>query len=85
MTTQHASSPTITTLDQWIFRLAGLFVLASLLLAQLQSGYWLWFTAFVGANMLQASFTGFCPLAKILIKFGVPPGVAFPAVHRKTG
>lgn len=66
-----------TSIDQWVFRMAGLFVLASLALAQLHSPYWLWFTAFVGANMLQASFTGFCPMALILQKLGVKSGAAF--------
>jgi hypothetical protein len=37
----------------------------------------LWFTAFVGANMLQAAFSGFCPLAKILKALGKKPGAAF--------
>lgn len=64
-------------LDRWVFRIAGLFILISLALSQLHSLYWLWFTAFVGANMLQASFTGFCPLAKILQKLGIRPGAAF--------
>jgi hypothetical protein len=68
-----------TTLDQWVFRFAGIFVLLSLLLAHAHSPYWLWFTAFVGANLLQASFTGFCPLAKILQRLGVTPGAAFRA------
>jgi hypothetical protein len=35
------------------------------------SSYWLWFTAFVGANLLQFGFSGFCPLASILKKLGV--------------
>jgi hypothetical protein len=65
------------TIDQWVFRLAGTFVLVSLALSQLHSVQWLWFTAFVGANMLQASFTGFCPLAMILGRLGVKPGQAF--------
>ncbi|MBR9986752.1 MAG: DUF2892 domain-containing protein [Desulfosarcina sp.] len=39
--------------------------------------FWLWFTAFVGANLLQSSFTGFCPLAKILKPLGIKPGSAF--------
>ncbi len=39
--------------------------------------YWLWFTAFVGANLLQSAFTGFCPLAIILKKLGRKPGHAF--------
>lgn len=47
--------------------LAGSFVLASLALAHLHSPYWLWLTAFVGANLLQSSFTGFCP-PEILIR-----------------
>lgn len=65
------------TIDQWVFRIAGLFTLISLLLAQWHSPNWLWFTAFVGGNMLQASFTGFCPLARILALAGVPAGAAF--------
>ena len=39
--------------------------------------YWLFFTAFVGFNLLQSSFTGFCPLALILKKMGKPSGAAF--------
>jgi hypothetical protein len=39
--------------------------------------YWLYFTAFIGFNLLQSSFTGFCPLALILKKMGKKPGVAF--------
>lgn len=65
------------TLDRWVFRIAGLFILASLALSQLHSVHWLWFTAFVGANLFQASFTGFCPLAIVLNKLGVKPGAAF--------
>jgi hypothetical protein len=49
----------------------------SLVLSQLHSPYWLWFTAFVGANMLQAAFTGFCPMALILKAMGRQPGCAF--------
>ena len=65
-------------IDRLVFTFAGSFILISLVLSQLHSIYWLWFTAFVGANMLQASFTGFCPLAMILKKFGKTPGCAFP-------
>lgn len=64
-------------IDRLVFAIAGLFILASLALSQLHSAYWLWFTAFVGANMLQAAFTGFCPLARILSAFGKRPGPAF--------
>lgn len=68
-----------TSIDTLVFRFAGVFVLASLVLAQYHSTNWLWFTAFVGANLLQASFTGFCPLAFILKRLGVPAGAAFAA------
>jgi len=54
-----------------IRRFAGSFVLASLLLAHYHSPYWLWFTAFVGLNLLQSSFTNFCPLEIILKQAGV--------------
>lgn len=47
--------------------LAGSFILISLALAHYHSPYWLWFTAFVGANLLQSAFTKWC-LAEILLK-----------------
>lgn len=50
---------------------AGTFVLISLVLAFWVSDYWLWFTAFVGVNLIQSSFTGFCPLEKILDKLNI--------------
>ncbi len=65
------------TIDRWVLAVAGSFVLISVALAVWHSMNWLWFTAFVGANLLQSSFTGFCPLAIILKKFGVKPGNAF--------
>lgn len=63
--------------DKLVFRIAGGMILVSLILSQLHSMHWLWLAAFVGVNMLQASFTGFCPLAKILKACKVPPGQAF--------
>ena len=39
--------------------------------------YWLYFTAFIGLNLFQSAFTGFCPLATIPKKMGKKPGVAF--------
>ena len=54
-----------------IRRFAGSFILMSLLLAHYHSANWLWFTAFVGFNLLQSSFTNFCPLELILKKIGV--------------
>lgn len=66
-------------IDRWVFRIAGLLVLTSLALGFWVSLYWLLLAAFVGLNMFQASFTGFCPLARILHKLGIRPGVAFEA------
>tara|TARA_R110000787_G_scaffold271568_1_gene378813 strand:- start:1435 stop:1680 length:246 start_codon:yes stop_codon:yes gene_type:complete len=67
----------VMTLDRAVMAFAGIMVLFSLVLAQLHSGYWLWFTAFVGANLLQAAFTGFCPAAILFKKLGVRTGTAF--------
>jgi hypothetical protein len=64
-------------IDRWILRFAGFVVLLSLLLAVLHSIYWLWLTAFVGFNLFQSSFTGFCPLALILKKLGGQSKPAF--------
>ena len=49
-----------------IRRFAGTFILASLLLAHYHSLNWLWLSAFVGFNLLQSSFTNFCPLEIVL-------------------
>lgn len=57
------------TIENMIRAFAGTFILASLALAHYHSPNWLWFTAFVGANLLQSSFTKFCPLEMILKKF----------------
>ena len=65
------------TIDRLVLAVAGSFILISLLLAHYHSELWLWFTAFVGANLLQSAFTGFCPMAMILKKLGVKPGSAF--------
>lgn len=64
-------------LDRAIFAFAGFMVLASLVLAQLFSPWWLVLTAFVGLNLVQASITGFCPAAKLFARMGVKPGCAF--------
>jgi len=53
--------------------MAGFFVLLSLLLAVYMNKNWLWFTAFVGANLLQSAFTDWCPAMWILGKLGVKP------------
>ena len=64
-------------IDRLVFFIAGSFILLSVLLSQIHSPYWLFFTAFVGANLLQSSITGFCPLAVVLKKVGVHAGHAF--------
>ncbi|MBL7180673.1 MAG: DUF2892 domain-containing protein [Pseudomonadota bacterium] len=64
-------------IDRLVMGFAGSFILISLVLYKFHSPYWLLFTAFVGANLLQASITGFCPLAIILKFLGVKPGNAF--------
>ncbi|MDX2203740.1 MAG: DUF2892 domain-containing protein [Hyphomicrobiaceae bacterium] len=64
-------------IDRIVLAFAGCMILASLALSQLHHPGWLWLTAFVGANLLQSAFTGFCPLAKILKGAGVVPGKAF--------
>ncbi|MGQ9365171.1 YgaP family membrane protein [Azospirillum sp. ST 5-10] len=64
-------------LDRIMFAFAGSMVLISLALSQLHNEAWLYLTAFVGLNMLQAAFTGFCPAAMVLKKLGAKPGVAF--------
>lgn len=52
--------------------IAWSFILASLLLSQVHSHYWLLFTAFVGANLLQSALTRWCLMEDILAKVGVP-------------
>lgn len=57
--------------DRIIRRFAGTFILLSLVLGWWVSPAWFLFTAFVGVNLLQSSFTSFCPLERILGRFGV--------------
>jgi hypothetical protein len=64
---------------------AGIFILVSLALGveaspAFHSTYWLWFTAFVGANLFQSGFTHFCPLEMILKRLGLRSGSAAPRV-----
>jgi hypothetical protein len=65
-------------IDRVVLAFAGSMILLSVALAHFVSPWWLLLTMFVGANLLQSSFTGFCPLAKILRAFGMKPGTAFP-------
>ncbi len=64
-------------IDRMVMAFAGTMILISVVLSQLLSVYWLGLTVFVGLNMLQAAFTGFCPLAMVLKKLGKKPGMAF--------
>lgn len=64
-------------IDRIVLAFAGVMISLSLVLGYFFTPYWLMLAAFVGLNMLQAAFTGFCPLAFILKKFGVKPGAAF--------
>jgi len=64
-------------IDRIMFAFAGFMILFSLALSQLHSPWWLVLTAFVGLNMFQAAFTGFCPMAKLLKSMGKQPGQAF--------
>lgn len=64
-------------IDRIVLAFAGTMVLLSLVLSQLLSPWWLLLAAFVGLNLLQSAFTGFCPLAIVLKKLGVRPGPAF--------
>ena len=64
-------------LDRAIFAFAGVMILLSVALVYFVSPWWLLLTAFVGLNLLQSAFTGFCPAAMILGKFGVKAGCAF--------
>jgi hypothetical protein len=66
------------TVDRAVTAFAGFMVLLSVALGYYVSPYWFWLTVFVGANLLQSSFTGFCPAAMIFKKLGVRPGIAFP-------
>ncbi len=65
------------TIDCIVLAFAGSMVLLSLALGLLVSSWWFALTGFVGANLLQSAFTGFCPLAILLRKLGQAPGPAF--------
>ena len=71
-------------IDRAVLTLAGSMVLISAALATMVSPYWLLLTAFVGANLLQAAFTGFCPAANVFRLLGLKEGTAFacPAAKR---
>jgi hypothetical protein len=65
------------TLDRSVLAFAAFMVLLSVALTTWVSPYFVWLTVFVGLNMLQSAFTGFCPAAAVFRKLGVKPGTAF--------
>ena len=65
------------TLDRAVLAFAGVMTLLSVVLTLTVSPLFIWFTVFIGVNMLQAAFTGFCPAAMIFRRLGVAPGTAF--------
>lgn len=57
--------------ERAVLTFAGFMVLLSLALTWFVHPYWVWLTVFVGANMFQSGFTGFCPAAKVMAKLGL--------------
>jgi Inner membrane protein YgaP-like, transmembrane domain len=64
-------------LDRAVLAFAGFMVLLSVALTVWVSPLFAWFTVFVGLNMIQSAFTGFCPAAFVLRRLGLKSGVAF--------
>jgi hypothetical protein len=59
------------TIERYLRVIAGFFVFVSVLLAHYHSPYWLFFTGFVGLNLLQSGITNWCPMMTIIKKLGV--------------
>lgn len=64
-------------LDRSVMMFAGVMVLLSVLLTTFVSAYFVWFTVFIGVNLIQSSITGFCPAAGVFKKLGFKTGCAF--------
>lgn len=64
-------------LDRSVMLFAGCMVLLSVVLTTLVSPHFIWFTVFIGLNLIQSSITGFCPAAKLFRAAGIKPGCAF--------
>ncbi len=64
-------------IDHAVFRFAGIMVLLSVALTYYVSPYFIWFTVFIGVNLIQSSFTGFCPAAMFFRLLGFKAGCAF--------
>jgi hypothetical protein len=65
------------TLDRAVMAFAGAVVLLGIVLSLTVHPWWIGLSAFAGLNMIQASFTGFCPAAKVFKAMGVRVGIAF--------
>ena len=64
-------------IDRVVLAFAGSVIFLSVALTHYHHPYWLWLTVFIGVNLFQAAFTGFCPLAMILKRVGTKPGAVF--------
>jgi small-conductance mechanosensitive channel len=64
-------------IDRAVLAFAGFMVLASLLLTHFVHAGFVWFTVFIGFNLIQSAFTGLCPAATLFRKLGIRPGPAF--------
>jgi hypothetical protein len=74
------------TIERWLRLIGGVFVAASVLLGIYVNANFLWFALFVGLNLFQSAFTGWCPMVSLLRRVGVrpctaatPPGSMEPA------
>ncbi|MBB6469773.1 putative membrane protein [Aminobacter lissarensis] len=65
------------TLDRSVLAFAGFMVLLSVVLTIWVSPLFVWLTVFVGLNLVQSAFTGFCPAAAVFKMLGIKPGRAF--------
>ncbi|PID55923.1 nicotinate-nucleotide adenylyltransferase [candidate division KSB3 bacterium] len=64
-------------LDKFILMFAGIMVLMSVMLTQWHNHHWVWLTVFISLNLIQASFTGFCPVIALAKRAGLKAGPAF--------
>jgi len=70
------------TIDKAMFILAGSMIIISTLLAMFHSPNWHWLTLFVGANMIQSTFTGFCPPTILMRKLGMKTSAELASATR---
>ena len=70
-------------LEPMLRLIAGLFVIASVVLGMYVHPYFLFFTVFVGLNLMQSAFTGWCPMMSLLRRLGVPEGDISRQVRRR--